>query len=99
MHHEHFRKIDILQEIKQNNENELQKIEDKIKRTKSKKISAWKSLRDELHNNTNSTTDVQTRTSSIKEQNIDIMEDGNCFFRCISKYQFDTKERHEDIRQ
>lgn len=25
MHHEHFRKIDILQEIKQNNENELQK--------------------------------------------------------------------------
>ncbi|CAC5399356.1 unnamed protein product [Mytilus coruscus] len=103
-HHENVNNIlenssyQLIKESIKNHENELQKIVDKITRTKSKKISALKSQSYELHNNKRSTTDIQTRTNPIKEQNIDIIKDGNCFFRCISKYLFDTQERHEDIR-
>ncbi|CAC5402836.1 unnamed protein product [Mytilus coruscus] len=43
--------IDILQEIQQNHENELQKVKDKIKRTKSKKISKLRITQQQKINN------------------------------------------------
>jgi len=35
----------------------------------------------------------------MNKNNIDILKNGNCFFRCISKYLYDTQERHQDVRQ
>ncbi|MEL7079663.1 MAG: endonuclease/exonuclease/phosphatase family protein, partial [Cyanobacteria bacterium J06582_2] len=35
----------------------------------------------------------------IFEQIIDIAKDGNCFFRCISQFLYNTQEYHKDIRK
>ena len=45
------------------------------------------------------TTEPQHKHDATIITYIPTEKDGNCFFRCISKYLYNTEEKHEELRQ
>ena len=80
----------VLLDIQNSQKSALNALSDKITRTKQKKIKMLRNAKSHqtIH-----------RMNNVKTKHMDISKDGNCFFRCVSQFMYNTQNRHLDVRQ